>query len=123
MYMNEAGVSKIKIVLVLAALIVIIHTGIKVGDMYLDYYRMEDEMMTQASMAQVLKNEEIVADLVKKAKELDLPLTAENFELKRNAEQQRMRISTQWNVEVHFLFNAYVRTFHFAPRVDQSFRK
>ena len=62
-------------------------------------------------------------DLAKKAKELDLPLAAENFVLKRNVEQRRMRISVQWDVEVHFLFGAYIRTFHFAPQVDEEFGK
>ena len=120
---NETGVSKIKILLWLIVLFVIIEVGIKLGHIYLDYYRMEDEMASKASVAQALKDEEIIADLVKKAKELDLPLEAESFVLKRNEESHRMQISTAWDVEAHFLFNAYVKTFHFAPSVDEDYRR
>ena len=41
-------------------------------------------MSTKASFAQVLKDEDILKDLANKAKELDLPLTADSFVLKRD---------------------------------------
>jgi hypothetical protein len=123
MFENEAGASKMAIAFWLIVLFLIIHVGIKLLPMYLDYYRLEDEMTSKASVAQALKDEEIIADLVTKAKELDLPLTAENFVLKRNVDRHRMQISTQWDVEVHFLFDVYVRLFHFAPAVDEDYRK
>jgi len=120
---NETGANKIAILLWLIVLFIIIHTGIKLVHVYSDYYRMEDAMASKASVAQALKDEEVIADLVKKAKELDLPLDTENFILKRNEETHRMKISTQWDEEVHFLFNVYVKTFHFAPSVDEDYRR
>jgi hypothetical protein len=89
----------------------------------MDYERMKDEMSVKASMAQVLKDEEIRSELVKKARELELPLGPQNFAISRNEEKQTMVISTMWEVEVHFLFDVYVKTYTFTPRADESYAR
>lgn len=119
--LNEKGASKLKVYLSLILLLLVIHIGIKLVPMYMDAARMEDEMSTKAGLAQFLKDEEIRADLVRKANDLDLPLTAESFILKRDEERRRMKIGTQWDVEVSFLWGTYRRTFHFEPAVDENF--
>ena len=101
----------------------VIHIGYQVIPLYVDFGRMQDTMSVKASLAQVLKDEDILTDLVKRAEELDLPLKAENFSLKRNEERRTMAISTAWDVEVHFLGGLYVRTFHFEPRVEENISK
>jgi hypothetical protein len=118
---NQSGASRLKVFLVLAFLFVLVHAGLKLVPMYMDYERMQDEMKMKAGLAQVLKDDEIIRDLVHKANELDLPLTAENFALTRDSERRRMKISTEWDVELNFLWGAYIRTFHFAPLVDENF--
>ncbi len=120
---NEGGMISFKVLFILTVLFLIGHVGYKLVPMYMDFYRMEDEMTSQASVAQVLKDEEIMANLVKKTKALDLPLKEENFVLKRDEERHRLLISTAWDVEVHFLFDVYVRTFHFAPQADEDYLK
>jgi hypothetical protein len=120
-HLNEKGASPFKVYLFFIFLFLVIHVGVKVVPMYMDYSRMEDEMSTKASLAQVLKDDAILADLVQKAKELELPLTAESFVLQRDVDRRRMKISTKWDVEVSFLWGAYVRTFHFAPTVDENY--
>ncbi len=117
---NEKGASKFKVYLFFLFLFLTVHVGIKLVPMYMDYGRMEDEMKMKAGVAQVLKDEEIRYDLLKKAKELDLPLTAESFIIQRDVERRRMKISTQWDVEVNFFWGAYTRTFHFEPKADES---
>ena len=120
-FLNEKGASKFKVYLFFLFLFLVIHVGVKVVPMYMDYERMKDEMTTKAGVAQVLKDNEILIDLVKKAKDLDLPLTAESFVLQRDEDRRRMKISTRWDVEVNFLWGAYIRTFHFEPVVNESF--
>ncbi len=120
-FLNEKGTSKLKVYLFFIFLFLVIHVGIKVVPMYMDFERMKDEMTMKAGLAQFLKDEEIRADLVRKAKDLDLPLTDESFTIQRDAERRRMKISTQWDVEVNFLWGTYVRTFHFDPAVDENF--
>ena len=120
-FLNEKGASKFKVYLFFLFLFLVIHVGVKVVPMYMDYEEMKDEMTTKAGLAQVLKDDQILLDLVKKAKELDLPLTAESFVLQRDEDRRRMKISTRWDVEVNFLWGAYIRTFHFEPVVNESF--
>lgn len=119
--MNEHGGTRLKVFLWFLLLGLGIHVALKLVPMYMDYARMKDTMTVKASVAQVLKDEEILRDLEIKAKELDLPLKAENFQLFRDEEQRKMKIRTAWDVEVHFLGGAYVRTFHFEPEVEESF--
>jgi hypothetical protein len=120
-FLNEKGAGKFSVYIFFIFLFLVIHAGIKVVPMYMDFERMKDEMSTKAGLAQFLKDEEIRTDLVRKAKDLDLPLTDESFVLQRDAERRRMKISTQWDVEVNFLWGAYIRTFHFEPAVDENF--
>ncbi len=123
MLKNQNGAGSVKVIIVLALLFVVIHVGYKLIPMYMDSERMKDEMNVKARLAQVLKDEEIRADLAKKAKELDLPLQEENFAIKRDESRHTMRISAMWEVEVHFLFNVYVRTFYFAPVAEEDYTK
>lgn len=119
---NQNGASRFKVYLWFLILFLVVHVAVKLIPVYMDYYRMEDEMKAKASVSQVLKDEEILKDLENKAKELDLPLTQESFVIKRDTDRRKMKISTKggWNVEVSFLWGAYVRTFHFEPVVDEG---
>jgi len=117
---NESGVSTIKMLVILSIAALVVYVGYKLLPMYIDFERMKDEMQIKASMAQVLKDEEILADLIKKAKELELPLGPENFILRRDDDHHRMMIKTMWDVEVHFPFDVYVRNYHFEPVADEN---
>ena len=119
---NQNGASRFKAFLWFLVLFLVVHVAVKLVPVYMDYAKMEDEMKVKASVAQVLKDEEILKDLENKAKELDLPLTRDSFILDRDMERRKMKISTKggWDVEVSFLWGAYVRTFHFEPVVEEG---
>src|SRR5512143_3602216 len=95
---TEKGMISLKTLTVLLLLFVVVHISIKLVPMYIDAERMKDEMAVKAELAQNLKDEEILRDLVKKAKELGLPLGPDDFTLQREDENHRMKISTQWDV-------------------------
>lgn len=120
---NRNGASRFKMFLWFLVLFLAVHVAVKVIPVFMDYAKMEDEMKAKASVSQVLKDEEILKDLEIKAKELDLPLTQNSFVLKRDMERRKMKISTKggWDVEVSFLWGAYLRTFHFEPVVEEGF--
>ena len=121
---NESGVSKLKVLIILALLGAVIHVGIKYLSMRLDFERMKDTMDIKASAAQVLNDEEILADLAAKAKELDLPLKGENFLIIRDDDKRKMIIKTAWDVEVHYFGglcgDLCVQEYHFAPVAEAS---
>jgi len=121
---NKSGVSKLKVLIILVLLGAVIHVGIKYLSVRLDFERMKDTMDIKASAAQVLKDEEILADLAAKAKELDLPLKGENFLIIRDDDKRKMIIKTAWDVEVHYFGglcgDLCVQEYHFAPVAEAS---
>lgn len=118
---NQKGGSRLKVFFWFVFLFLLLHVGLKIVPLYMDYARMEDEMNMKAGVAQVLKDEEISKDLENKAKELNLPLKAENFVITRDDDRRRMKISTKWDIEVVFLWGVYTRTFHFRPVAEQGY--
>jgi len=121
---NEGGVSSVKVMIWLAVLGAGFYVGIKYLSVQLDFQRMQDAMSTRASVAQVLKDEEIRNDLVAKAKELGLPLTGENFVIIRDEDKRTMTIKTAWDVEVHYFGglcgDLCIQTYHFAPVAQEN---
>ena len=120
-FSKQNGGSRVKVFIWFIVLFLVVHVAYKLIPMYMDYTRMKDEMTVKASLAQVLKDHEIVKDLVSKAGELDLPLGSEDFILERDTERRRMRIRTAWDVEIAFLWGSYLHTFSFRPEVEESF--
>ncbi len=120
---GEEGGASFKVMLILLALFAVIHVGIKLVPMYMDAERMKDAMTQDARLAQTLKDEDIRKDLENEAKELDLPLDADDFVLNRNDDARHMAISATWDIEVHFFWGAYIRTFHFAPVIRESYTR
>ena len=116
---KEKGMISLKAMLWLVFLFVVVHVLIKVVPMWMDFTRMEDAMQGRANMAQVASSdEEIKKSLDKTAKELELPLTHDSFIIERDPNSNKVTgISTNggWDVEMHFLWGAYIRTFHFEP--------
>jgi len=121
---SESGVSKLKVLIILVILGAVIHVGIKYLTVRVDFERMKDTMDIKAGAAQVLKDEEILSDLAARAKELDLPLKAENFQVIRDEDKRKMIIKTAWDVEVHYFGglcgDLCVQEYHFAPVAEAS---
>ena len=127
MLFTEKGIMSLKALLILLLLFIVVHISIKMVPMYIDAERLKDEMSVKARLAQNLKDEEILTDLVKKAKELDLPLGPENFILNREDENQRMTIRTKWDVTVKFFFDVYppftTKSYHFEPVIQENYSR
>ena len=121
---SESGVSSVKVMIWLAILGAGFYVGITYLSVQLDFQRMQDAMSSKASVAQVLKDEEIRNDLVAKAKELGLPLTGENFVIIRDEDKRTMTIKTAWDVEVHYFGglcgDLCIQTYHFAPVAQEN---
>lgn len=117
---NMRGASRITVFFWLSVVALSFYSAGKIIPVYWAHESMKDTMKSKASVAQVLKDEEVLRDLVQKAIELDLPLKAENFIVERDVERRKMRISTAWEVEVHFLGDLYVHVFRFAPSVEEN---
>lgn len=121
---NECGVSSVKVMIWLVVLGAGFHVGLKYLSIQLDFQRMRDAMSSKASVAQVLKDEEIRNDLTAKAKELDLPLTGESFVIVRDEDKRTMTIKTSWEVEAHYFGglcgDPCIWNYHFAPVAQEN---
>ncbi len=116
---KENGMISFKAMFWLVLLFVVVHVLIKVVPMWMDYTNMKDAMQGRVNMGQITSNDEEIKKLLKKvAVEQTLPLTEESFIIEREPNSNKIvRISTNggWDVEMHFLWGAYIRTFHFEP--------
>lgn len=116
---KENGMISFKAMFWLVLLFVVVHVLIKVVPMWMDYTNMKDAMQGRVNMGQITSNDEEIKMLLKKvAVEQALPLTEESFIIEREPNSNKIvRISTNggWDVEMHFLWGAYIRTFHFEP--------
>lgn len=121
--MKENGGLTYKTIFVLLILFVVIHIALKLVPMYMDAERLKDEMAIKARFAQTLKDDDILNELEKKAKELELPITRENIIVKRDDATRQISIQTAWDVDVIFLFGAYVRTYHFEPVIQEDYAR
>jgi len=122
---RENGAVSFKMLSFFVVIFIIVHLGIKLVPMYMDAERMKDEMAVKARFSQTLKDDEIIADLVKKAKDLDLPLGPGSFSLFRDEDKRTMKIATKWDVTLHFFFDVYpeltTRTYHFEPIIQEDY--
>ena len=126
-YFTERGAINFKVLIWLLVLFIVVHICLKLVPMYIDSERMKDEMAVKARFAQTLKDDEILTDLVKKAKELDLPLERDDFVLMRDDDNRRMKITTKWDVTVRFFFDAYppytTKIYHFEPVIQEDYSR
>jgi hypothetical protein len=124
---TERGAINFKVLFWLLLLFIVLHISIKLVPMYIDTERMKDEMAVKARFAQTLKDDDIITDLATKAKELDLPLGREDFVLMRDDDNHHMKITTKWNVTVHFFFDIYppytTRVYHFEPVIQENYSR
>jgi hypothetical protein len=116
---KENGMISFKAMFWLVLLFVVVHVLFKVVPMWMDVTRMEDAMQGRANLGQIASSDlEIKKSLEKTAVELDLPLTQDSFIIERDPNTNTItgiRTNGGWDVEVHFLWGAYIRTFHFEP--------
>jgi hypothetical protein len=120
---NEQGMLSFKAMFVLLVLFCVIHVGLKLVPMYITSESMKDEMSIKARFAQTLKDDEIQSALGKRAKELGLPMTAEQFELERNEDTHQMKIRSAWDVDLIFFWGLYERTYHFEPTIEENYAR
>jgi hypothetical protein len=123
---NESGVSKLMVLVILAALGLGFNEGIKYLRVQMDFRGMKDTMESKAAAAQILKDEEILVDLDSKARALDLPLRRENFLINRDDEKRRMTIKTAWEEDVTYLWGLCgeqcFQKYRFEVTVDEAYQ-
>ena len=95
-----------------------LYYGVHIGEVFFRYYRLVDEMKTQARLSAGLDDGTIRRRLQAAVQEIGLPDSAGNrLSIVRTATPREIRIETQYGEAVKLpLFN---HTFRFHPKVSQ----
>lgn len=89
-----------------------VYYGQGLGLHYVQYYRMQQEMQSQAVLAPALDDGAIRRRLIAKAEALDLPEDAKRITIRRLGTPREIVISTTWQVILEVPFFTYPVTFH-----------
>ena len=113
---NRRGTSTRGCLLTLLLLAVVLYYGINLGEVYLRYSRLQQEMRSQVRLAPSLSDGVIRRRLVAKAEDLGLPDEAKSFKIQRSARPRRITIEAEYQESVDLPF--FNHTFTLTPRAE-----
>ena len=113
---GRRGTSRRGCLVSLLLLSVALYYGINIGDVGYRYYRMKEEMQSQARLAPGLSDGVIRRRLKARAEELGLPSEARDIRIARSAQTRRITIESRYAESVDLPFFNY--TFNLNPRAE-----
>jgi hypothetical protein len=99
----------------LLALALGLYYGIPIGSVYVRYWRLNQEIKTQARLAPSIDNATIVRRIRRKVDELGLPEEARQVSVRRTLRPREIVIKTGYEETIELPFFSY--TFALAPEV------
>jgi hypothetical protein len=94
-----------------------LYYGVNIGEVFFRYYRLLDEMQTQAQLAPSLDDGTIRRRIQAAAQDIGLPAEAQQVHIVRRASPREILIETAYSEPVTLpLFN---HTFNFHPKATQ----
>ena len=115
---NRRGASTIGCLLSLLVLVAVLYYGVNIGEVYFRYYRMLDEMQTQARIAAALDNGTIQRRIADAIQEIGLPDdAASNLQISRSLTPRQITIETDYSETVRLPL--FVHTFHLHPKATE----
>lgn len=114
---DRRGMSRLGCLFTLLILVFGGYYAVNIGGVFLDYYRLLDEMKANARLATNLTDQTIMRRILAKVDELGLPEEARNVSIRRSARPREIRISTSYEVTLELPFIAY--TIEFSPEARQ----
>ena len=115
---DEHGATRIGCLVLVLVVVAVVYFGLPIGGMYIRYYRMQNEMQTQARFAPSIDDDTIRRRLLQTVDDLGLPPEARSrLRILRTRRPREIVISTRW--EETFVFPFYTRVQRFAPEVRE----
>ncbi len=115
--LNKRGVTRIGCLFSVLMMVAVTYFGLPIAGMYVRYYRMENEMQTQARFAPSIDDGTIRRRLLQTIDNLRLPAQARQLRIRRIARPREIIISTSWEESIVLPF--YTRVHRFAPVVRE----
>ncbi len=114
---DERGATRTGCLFFVLLVVAVVYFGIPIGGMYVRYYRLENEMKTQARFAPSIDDGTIQRRLLQTIDALGLPVEARRLRIRRITRPREIIISTSWEETIVLPF--YTRTKTFAPEVRE----
>lgn len=115
---RRRGASTTGCLVSLLVLVAVLYYGVNIGEVYFRYYRLLDEMGTQARVAAALDNGTIQRRIGAAIQEIGIPdEAAANLQITRTASPREITIESEYSEAVHLpLFD---HTFKFHPKATE----
>ncbi len=114
---DERGATRTGCLFSVLVTVAVFYFGIPIGGMYIRYYRLQNEMQTQARFAPSIDDGTIQRRLLQTIDQLGLPLEARRVRIRRTTRPREIIISTSWEESIVLPF--YTRVQRFAPEVRE----
>lgn len=115
---NRRGASTMGCLLSLLVLVAVLYYGVNIGEVYFRYYRILDEMQSQARVAAALDNGTIQRRIAAAIQEIGLPDdAASNLAITRSASPRQITIESDYSETV--TLPLFVHTFHLHPKATE----
>ena len=116
-FAGRRGASSTGCLVSLLFLVGALYYGVNIGELFFRYYRLLDEMQTEAALAPSLDDGTIRRRIQAAAQDIGLPPDAQKIRITRRASPREIVIETEYSETVNLpLFN---HTFNFHPKATQ----
>lgn len=114
---SRRGRSNLGCLLTLALFLAALYYGVNIGQVYVRYYQLLDEMRSQARLAPGLTDAVIRRRVLDKVDDLDLPPEAQQITVRRTGRPRMIIIETEYSETLHLPLIS--PTFHLHPRAEE----
>ena len=114
---NRRGTSSMGCLVTLLLFVAVLYYGVNIGEVFFRYYRLLDEMQTQAQLAPSLDDGTIRRRIQAAATDIGLPAEAQQVHIARRASPREFVIETEYAETV--TLPLFTHTFTFHPKASQ----
>jgi hypothetical protein len=114
---SRRGASSLGCLFSLLVFVAVLYYGVNIGEVFFRYYRLVDEMQTQAQLATALDDGTIRRRIQAAAQEIGLPEQAQQIRITRRAAPRAIDIETAYSETVNLPLFSHTFTFH--PKATQ----
>jgi hypothetical protein len=114
---NRRGATSMGCLVSLLLFVAALYYGVNIGELYFRYYRLLDEMQSQAQLAPSLDDETIRRRIQAAAQDIGLPAEAQTIRIARRTSPRQIVIETEYSESVDLPF--FNHTFNFHPKATQ----
>jgi len=109
---QRRGASAVGCLLWLLFFVAALYYGVNIGEVYVRYYRLQDELDSQARLASAIDNGTIGRRIAAAVDDIGLPDSAGNVTIWRSTDPRQITIETAYSERVNLPFFDHTFTFH-----------